>query len=643
MDDYQFFLEFIVVGFLFVTFFFIITIFGFFFFKLSKKSKLFDQSKKIPILTQAILSFGIGSTIFISFSYFLIIFNAFNFYSSYLPFLIFDIAYLIFWVFTNRLKLRIFFITSKIRNFIVNRSRLLNFFMIMSLYYFVFILYWEILTESIGLIKFDPYKWLSEVYFLLDNETLSFGYVGDKYPSGFALFTAGFLLPSSNYIISYFFMKFVPIFYILVFLLVGFAIFKKLFLKQWQVFIALILVIASYYFISRNLLNISSSLATLIVSISMLIIVYDFPDYLFGFFVSSLFLVNPLSLYLYILVLFPFLFLKYLLTGKGRKDLKKNLFSFLIFLSLAILLILPYLLAYSENILSIFNWYSNFISNPNFSLNFNTSPSFLTLIFPLDLFKEVTDNWLLIRYHNIGVESIFSFSIFSFIGLFLNIRVKERIFKNTLFFKICFIIVLLFNYLPYFFTNLNFMEFFKYRTLEVFILPVVVLAVTTINWLYIISIKLEKKIIDLYKSSFKKKRHNFNFINLEKLLILLLFLNLLPIFQFREPPEYNYAYNDDFVDLILVIRNEADSRSTIYYPYLENDFINFLLFDMEVYPYNLSEGLTYFQFLNNIKKSRIDYLIIYNDDFPIDWTNKIYVDVNFSRFIEREQYSLFIK
>jgi len=89
---------FFLVGLVFIAFFFILSIFGFFFLFLIKKySRKKENFHTFLFLDQLFISFGIGISIYISLSYLLDLFSLFNFFTAYLSIVIFDVFFLIFY------------------------------------------------------------------------------------------------------------------------------------------------------------------------------------------------------------------------------------------------------------------------------------------------------------------------------------------------------------------------------------------------------------------------------------------------------------------------------------------------------------------------------------------------------------------
>jgi len=95
--------NFLLVGLIFILFFFILSVFGYFFLFLIKK---LNKNKENMIfksfLEELFLSFGIGVSVYISLGYFLDLFALFNFYTAYLSLIIFNLLFIIYYYRENK-------------------------------------------------------------------------------------------------------------------------------------------------------------------------------------------------------------------------------------------------------------------------------------------------------------------------------------------------------------------------------------------------------------------------------------------------------------------------------------------------------------------------------------------------------------
>ncbi|KKL11644.1 hypothetical protein LCGC14_2543720, partial [marine sediment metagenome] len=80
-------------GLIFYLFFFLLTIFGFSISKLFLKP-IDNNKNQGSIIGKIFISFGIGTSIYLAISMILLGLKAFNFFTAYLPFILFDCSYI---------------------------------------------------------------------------------------------------------------------------------------------------------------------------------------------------------------------------------------------------------------------------------------------------------------------------------------------------------------------------------------------------------------------------------------------------------------------------------------------------------------------------------------------------------------------
>ena len=392
-------------------------------------------------------------------------------------------------------------------------------------------------------------------------------------------------------------------------------------------------------------MDIPSCLATIILLISLLLICKEYPLYLQGFFLAALYLIHSLTFLLYVFVFVPYLFYKILSNIPNRKFIFKELISTFLMVILVLILLLPYLINYPEDWFNLYSWYDDILNDQRFQNNYNypeieVGKNFLLILpfpFPEYLKSFLRKTQLFYRVYNLSAHTIGIFFIGTIGGLFLGF-LKRR--KKLIIFNLSVILILIYNFLPYFYTKLNLLEEFRYRTFESFALPIVILA--TFFFEYVI--KLIKKIVKglvlkskLFELKIKNRRL---FLNISKYKdVILLFLLILPTFivirtNKREYLDYNfyYYYNDEYVEIILNLRNNAKPDSVISYPYLEREDINKILYDMVLFDYNISNTLTIHEFFHYMEGNHTNYLIFNNSEIPETWKDDIYYETYFNRY-----------
>jgi len=341
---------FFLVGLVFIAFFFILSIFGYFFLFLiksySRKKENFHTSQ---FLDQLFISFGIGISIYISLSYLLDLFSLFNFFTAYLSFVIFDVVFLILYSYHYRDDLKYKIKRESLKNhtviFFSNKDNRFCLGALAITIGIIFITYWIIMTESTSLIYTDPFKWYETTFFLLDKGHLNHYYLDYNYPAGHTFFNAGVLLVYPDYLFGYYYFKFVSIYLISLYLIIALTIVRKLFKERYMIILSLLFILTSRYFLSRTLLYVSSSLASVILIISLIIILNKYPDYIMGFFIAGLYFIHNLTAFYFLFVFIPFYILKLSSNIKNREIFFKQFGSFIILILISLILLIPYLMS----------------------------------------------------------------------------------------------------------------------------------------------------------------------------------------------------------------------------------------------------------------------------------------------------------
>jgi hypothetical protein len=441
-------------------------------------------------------------------------------------------------------------------------------------------------------------------------------------------------------------MKMASIYYLFLYIGVSFFILKDIFKKNYLVFLSLLLLIVSKYFLSRNILNISSSLASIIVLISFLVIIKGYPHYILGFFIAAIFLIHPLTLFYFLPVLSIYFLIRLLSNIHNRKIIFKGFLSISFMLIILIILLLPYMLNYPEEIFDISMLYDSIITDPRFKNSFTyTSAEFgdtkLLKIPFYDFFAIFIDRKFLDRFQNVAIHSIDNFFIASFFGLFLNLFKRK---KKIIIFNLSVIIILINHLLPFFISNLDFIDTFKYRTLEIFALPIIIMAIFFFVWVLNISKKITKYLtlkIKSYNRILSKYKPYSNLLKLESIVLIFLFISVSSLKINRELPQYDYYYNSDNVEILLYLRGNIEPNTYILVPsYVRNDVYN-ILYDMDLYFYNLSDFGPLNQFANIANRKTPCYVIFNNSQIPDDWLSHSRFNIYFENLIINKTFSLY--
>ena len=257
----------ITIGFFFINFgiffFFVIllTLLGYFF-----QYHLFNtfKSKKIS-LTILLESFGVGTVIYIFYSYFIIDFyKSFNFFFNYLPLIVIVILNLfyicIFYKFKSKKNFKDLFrnIKNRLSNKLTKRRLA-----IVLIIFILFLATQGVIEKNLSLPAKDPYNWFNSILYLhkygdLDYESYT------VYGTGFVIFNAGALLVVQDYYIQYFFIKYNPIFFFFIIILLIFDISSKIFKKDYEILITLVVLLCFNSLLYRFFLCVPSVLATVL-------------------------------------------------------------------------------------------------------------------------------------------------------------------------------------------------------------------------------------------------------------------------------------------------------------------------------------------------------------------------------------------
>ncbi|MEE9378490.1 MAG: hypothetical protein V3V33_10700 [Candidatus Lokiarchaeia archaeon] len=523
------------------------------------------------------------------------------------------------------------------KRFFLRKTTLISILIISISYIITFILYWNIITESIGLIRRDPYSYSENIYFLLDNGTITDFRLGLGYPSGYVFITSGFLLLFPDPLIVYLFIKMASLYYILLYIIISFFILKEIFKENYLIFFSLLLLSISNTFIARNIINIPSSLATIIVLISFLVLVKNYSYFLLGFNIAAIYLIHPLTLFFYLPVLIIYLSIKFFSNIKNKRLILKGFFSISCMLMVIIILLVPYMLNYPEEIFNIYYLYENFINNAKYSNGFNqinmkNLKIGLLQIFNFDFMRNFINSDLLNRWDYLTNESIEWFFTASFLGIFVNIFNRK---KKIIIFNLCVIFVLVSFFLPHFIL-IGFIDDFKHRSLETFALPIIIMATFFFASILKLARQLTNYLIQkskFYSSILHKYQPVSKILRVDMIILLMLFTNFYFIKIERKDPLYYYYYDEDYVEIILYLRNNIEPDSIIFRPDLERAEIHSILYDMTFYDYNFSAFPDVGAFFHYMWHKHADYLIVNNSDVSEQWKKHIFYDTYFRELI----------
>jgi len=595
-------LYFFLVGLVFLAFISILSIFGFSFLYFIKKKQKTEIMKNL--------------------------FSLFNFFFSYLLFLIIDCVFVFYYYSQNKEKLKATLNRERITNYFKtvfsNNDNVFSLGVLITTLIIVLTIQWFIVVEATSLIYTD-------------------------------FFNAGVLLIFPDYLFGYYYFKFVPLYFISLYIIIAFIVIRKLFTKRYLIVLSFLLILSSRYFLSRTLLYLSSSLASGLLIISLLIIINKYPDYIMGFFIAGLYLIHNLTTFYFIFVVLLFFLYKLLIQIRNRELFFKQFFSIMLLVLIVFILIIPYLTSiyyiYNDSIFDFINHFFERFEEADYA-HVTINPEILyenqfKLIFPLDYFIPFVEINFLELFDELFERSIFLFFIFPIIGVFIHLKRDENG-KNQeplIFFKIFIIVILIFFFLPYFFPSFNLFIKFRKRILQSFNLPIVIMTLYTIEWIINLArrftIFLVKR-FKFYSKLLNKNKFYSRIFKIESVVALLLFTSISSTFIMHRYPDYHYYYDDELVEVVLYLRTHAESGSRILRRDYETTPIFRMLYDMKVKEWDLNKSSTYDALLLEVDERDIDYLIFPKDYFHNETIDDlINEEDDYKELIDNDEYYLF--
>ncbi len=625
---------------IFFAFFGILAIFGYviLFFLRKKKNYAWELSK----LEYIFISFALGLSLYIPFSYCLDIFNAFNFFTAYLPIVIFDTIFIIYFLSVNDSKeIKVKF--KRIFNF-TDKSALINLLIICLIICLLFFRLWDRVTKSSSLSSADPYTWTSVVYYIMDNHHITLSALGPDYPPGYTFYLAGNILifPSKTFV--YFFVKFGCFPFLTLYILLMFVVAKRFFSKKYYlIFFCLISLLVSNYFLSRSLMFLPSSITGLLIFISLVLFVNKCPKYLIGIMLPSMYLLHNLTAFFFIICLIIFYLIKIISVVRIKNEFVDLLKEILKIVILTIILLIPYAihasLKYNQNVIEIAIIIINKFAAANNSYAINKPPlPFLIYLNQFDYYEVSIGD---LRLEELVFERTFGyFLIFSIIGLVLRSKTIDLGIKESrLMLKICFSFLILLFYAPYLLniksiTNNYFYSFSSVRMIENFTAHIILLAGIAIDW----SIETMTKIYQKIKLNHKKLNDLFNRriftklkLNFKLILISLLIFSSFYYFLSRDKVTVNYHYNYFSENILYMCENIPDGANIAVRNFnndSDDDSSNIvyrLLYNYDLVYYDCPDNQTYQAFYNFCLDHDIEYVLFkrtsFNETFLDEFDN----------------------
>ena len=407
----------------------------------------YTKNKETKISLEIFLfSFALGNIIYFIYSYMIVTFYIFNIFTIYLP-LIFSsiicIVLLYFFGEDNR--------TIKFNDFLPQftekmKKKRLDLLFLGIIVILTIIIYFLKVNWYYSFLSSDPYKWFYDTQYLKNYGTLDY-YEIKAYPAGFVLFNAGALLPINDFMLNYFFLKYMSFFFLLIIVFSIYTISNKIFNKKHYSFLTCILFLGFSHILERSLLTVPSIMAVSIGFILVLLLNKEnnYGILIFkGLLLGCIFLYHPLIAAFYIIAFFLFELLSSFMNTDFK--LKNYVKSILIYLKQIIIITISIVLVVLPFIINqIFHnpFQGGFINNYlyffGFSINFSSqliSGELLNLVYDFiefwiirggnQLFKNILNIPYGIEIHNFYRKVISFGLIFVIISFFLSSAVLKR-------------------------------------------------------------------------------------------------------------------------------------------------------------------------------------------------------------------------
>jgi len=607
----------------------IISLFGsIFIFIFQKHSK---KKWNLTLLEYGFISFAVGMLIYILIAYILNLFKFFNFYTAFLPFLIISLAFLIYLFSIKKIQEYL----TLIKNYLISNYRtvIIYIFILSFIFFLQFLSFWPKVSESSTLLSYDSYWWPKQVLHLNEYGFVNYRDISPFYSWGFIFFNGGNLLISPDFMTTYYFIKLACFPFLNFYILVMFSISKRLFKRHSLIFFCLIGVLSNSYFLYRIIMFLSSSIAVLLILISLIIIITETPNYLLGFTVPAIFLMNPVYGFYFALPLIIFYITIIIIY---RREAFSNFKEIIVIMLLSVVFVIPYLISYiyfqNQNLINLIKSFAKYFNINIFNQSdaiINTSSNSLSTSPLLILFNSLSDFTFL--YIILDVFYIVFVVILPIFSLFLKDKNRRKVNKYfSIFLKIG-LIAYPIAFTPQIFERIRFLDIFYFRVLEALLPCFILLAGLFIERILTESSKLWQRIkgrSDKIKNWAGKDKFYNKILNLPSIMVILILGSSFFTYNYaRENFNYHYHYDDSVIDCIFYINYNIERESNIavnifdqhhYTPYL-------LLYNYNLSKYQFNYNLTLAELNTFTNTNAIEYLIIspssYNSNFTYNFYN----------------------
>lgn len=665
---------------LFFIYFIVISLFGNLIFIIFNTDYL---NKKLT-LKRLLKSFAIGLSFHLIYGTIIISLRIFNFFTIFLPFIICDISLMIYIYYKKSNSIKEYFRMFNKRNFILFfKEKCSYIFIFFIVFLMLYILQMYFINNTFAYPGNDAYFWFENIVFVHKYGYLDYNSIL-SYPPGIVIYYSSIISPINDYQFFYFFLKYFPLFFSIINLLVLFVLSKDIFKKKIYIYFTLIMYLSFKFLISRSTKSIPSLLAT---SLGFLFLLFlgkgssndidlkissmrvflnsgiKNKKILFkGFLLAGIFLANPLYGLIFMVFYFFYEFFTFFVrynsrfvSFKPRLLLLRNFFFaiFLIFIVFAVS-ISPYIIGTSLNRKAfILGSYFSYVSDPksiqSLSLNMSSLGSAFKdlgewLIFEsLYRYVDLFIRFIFARTHILSFykETILVGIFLIFFGLFLNFKKSYKLNEkqNTLvnFIKFtCFLTLIIFYFCQFFvyYFNIPFISniinlFYTKLRLRLFELFAGYWAIIFVLTFTIITNKIKKKYLKLKRYQVHPKKNSRLFkISLCSLII---FTSSFFYFANFENIDYPTYFNDNQVQAVLYMGNyfndnPLEDNTTILLEELEYTYVYGLIVDLNLEKeyYNFTINTNYTEFNNELNLLNCEYVFLniskLNESFKADFT-----------------------
>ncbi len=629
-----------------------------------------NKIKKLS-LKQVLKSFAIGVSLHMIYGTIIISLKIFNFYTILLPIIICDICLIIYIYYKKSTPISEYFsIFNKknIRLFIKEKGSYIL--ILLTVFLLLFIIQMYFINISLAYPGNDVYFWFNNIWYVNKYGFLDYNNI-KSYPPGFVIFCSSISIFINDYPFFYFFLKYIPLFFSIINILVLYVISKGFFKKKINIFFTLMMYLGFTVIFNRNNKAIPSLLVTSLGFLFLLFLgkgtsrdidlkIPSLKKFLIpniknkniilkGILFAGMGLAHPLYIFFFMLFYFSYEFFLFLLMRLKTQSLsyklklillRNFLLTQLIICLIFVILVSPYIIGTSINREAfILGSYYSYVSDPG-----NVHSLSLNILSLGTIFRDLGE-WILSESLYNSINQFFAFILAGshvytfykttiqvgifliFYGIFLKFKKSHKLNEkqNMLvnFFKFTFIFTLLIFYLSQFFVyffniplisnivNL-FYQVLRLRLFELFSGYWAILFVLAFNH---IVIRIKEKYVKARRKKFSIKRiSRFSKISIFSVIIFTSgFFYLINI----ATSNYSMYFNEEQVQAVTFIgnyfeENPLEAKENILLEEFEFNAIYGLIVDenLEKNYYNFTYKTNYLEFNDDFNLLNCEFIFL---------------------------------